>query len=1154
MEVLSVTGGVMRAVSGLRAAAQRQSIEKETRHRMNDIRRFLMAFSVPIQDSAPHIYISSLPFSPRGSELRIEGTEEHIHALKVTRGLDETYPGLPRILQGHQHQVRAVAFSPDGSRIVSGSADMKIRLWDAETGQPLGEPLRGHQDWVTAVAFSPDGSRIVSGSGDKTLRLWDAETGQPLGEPLRGHQDSVTAVAFSPDGSRITIRLWDAETGQPLGEPLRGHQDWVRAVAFSPDGSRIVSGSGDKTIRLWDAETGQPLGEPLRGHQDWVWAVAFSPDGSRIVSGSDDKTLRLWDAETGQPLGEPLRGHQDSVTAVAFSPDGSRIVSGSDDKTIRLWDAETGQPLGEPLRGHQHWVTAVAFSPDGSRIVSGSDDKTLRLWDAETGQPLGEPPRSSRLGHCCRISPDGSRIVSGSATRGHQDSVTAVAFSPDGSRIVSGSHDKTIRLWDAETGQPLGEPLRGHQDSVSAVAFLPDGSRIVSGSHDKTIRLWDAETGQPLGGPLRGHQDSISTVAFSADGSRIVSGSIDKTIRLWDAETGQPLGEPLRGHQGWVMAVAFSPDGSRIISGSLDKTIRLWDAETGQSLGEPLHGHPARISPRSFSPDWEVATNESLFNESPSLQSLHQPGPDLYWHNPSRTPLVRYTTSVTFIRLFDTTGTLRGTTFASAHTDTPPRSMSRSKIEDLGFLELVPSIDPVVDIVAIHGLGGHREETWTTDGGILWLRDLLPSALPNARVLTYGYDADTRSRECVSTQTIRQHADGFAKALARKRTADPRRPVIFIAHNLGGIIVKWALVICHNQNLASKGDLRDILVSTHGVLFFGTPHSGMDNTLLETINRLASMYMKTTDGILKDLREHSSELATIQSLYVEASEKIASVFFCEEYKTPVDRKRQRLNVPHHSAIIPGDRNAPAVTLHSDHGNLVRFPTVDNDNYQTVLHYLSEYFVSARQAVHEKWLTEDGLRLVAKGNSIFPNTVDPPVDMSVLFQLPMVAFAPSSVHNPCLKGTRAAVLDTISKWANDDSTEKPIFWLCDIAGSGKSTVAMSAGRHGGSRVLGGAFFSPWQGTRSTYPRAWAPIAEVVKRNPALLRSSFDEQFRILITGPSASKRHTIIVIDAIDECKSGRQKKELVETSAAAQESNNLRIFITSRPDLSSKRF
>ena len=333
--------------------------------------------------------------------------------------------------------------------------------------------VAGHADRVHNAAFSPDGKRIVTASADKTARLWDAETGKPIGEPLAGHADQVLSAAFSPDGKRIvtaswdkTARLWDAETGKPIGEPLAGHADRVSRAEFSPDGKRIVTASLDKTARLWDAETGKPIGEPLAGHAESVFSAAFSPDGKRIVTASLDKTARLWDAETGKPIGEPLAGHAESVSKAEFSPDGKRIVTVSLDKTARLWDAETGKPIGEPL-GHAAQVYRAAFSPDGKRIVTASLDKTARLWDAETGKPIGEP------------------------LAGHADRVLRAEFSPDGKRIVTASWDKTARLWDAETGKPIGQPLAGHTESVLSAAFSPDGKRIVTASWDRTARLWE---------------------------------------------------------------------------------------------------------------------------------------------------------------------------------------------------------------------------------------------------------------------------------------------------------------------------------------------------------------------------------------------------------------------------------------------------------------------------------------------------------------------------------------------------------------------------------------------------------------------------------------------------------------------------------------
>ncbi|QRV96323.1 Vegetative incompatibility protein HET-E-1 [Ceratobasidium sp. AG-Ba] len=183
------------------------------------------------------------------------------------------------------------------------------------------------------------------------------------------------------------------------------------------------------------------------------------------------------------------------------------------------------------------------------------------------------------------------------------NAIECVALSPDGAYIVSGSWDKTVRIWDSRTGQPVGQPLHGHTQYVTSVAYSPDGAYILSGSDDRTVRIWDSRTGQPVGQPLHGHTDTVTSVAYSPDGAYIVSGSGDETVRIWDSRTGQPVGQPLRGHTGAVNSVAYSPDGAYIVSGSEDRTVRIWDSRTGQPVGQPLHGHTRGVNSVAYSPD-----------------------------------------------------------------------------------------------------------------------------------------------------------------------------------------------------------------------------------------------------------------------------------------------------------------------------------------------------------------------------------------------------------------------------------------------------------------------------------------------------------------------------------------------------------------------
>jgi WD40 repeat protein/serine/threonine protein kinase len=522
-----------------------------------------------------------------------------------------------RTFHGHTNAVTSVAVSRDGRRIVSGSQDQTVRVWDAATGQ---ETLthRWHTSGVTCVAVSRDGRGLVSGGNDQTVRVWDAATGQEA-LTLNGHANGVASVAFSPDGMRIasggndqTVRVWDAATGQEA-LTLLGHARPVTCVAFSPDGTRVVSSSFDKTVKVWNATTGQEA-LSLKGHTGLVFCVAVSPDGRRLVSGSKDKTVRVWDAATGREA-LTLLGHTDPVRSVAFSLDGQRIGSGSWDKTVKVWDAAHGQEvltIRDDTGGGG--MASVAFSPDGQNIVGCGPDSTVKVWDVAAGKEILTPNRHGIS--CLALSGDGQRIVSGSADstvmvwdtvtgkepltlRGPTNAILCVAVSGDGRRVVSGGHDKTVNVWDAATGHET-LTLRGHTNAVNSVAVSPDGTRIVSGSYDQAVKVWDAATGQEAL-TLKGHTGSVNCVAFSPDGRRLASGSWDKTVKVWDAATGQEL-LTLSGHTGGVMSVAFSPDGRRLASGGFDQTVRAWDTATGRET-LTLLGHTDVVRSVAYSPD-----------------------------------------------------------------------------------------------------------------------------------------------------------------------------------------------------------------------------------------------------------------------------------------------------------------------------------------------------------------------------------------------------------------------------------------------------------------------------------------------------------------------------------------------------------------------
>jgi WD40 repeat protein len=261
---------------------------------------------------------------------------------------------LTATLSPHDGPLFDAAFSRDG-RIATASANGTAQIWD---GVDRTRILTGHSKAIWALAFSPDGKRLVTASTDKTAIVWDVDSGKPALPPLKGHSNEVRSVTFSPDGKTIltgsrdnTARLWDADTGQPIVKQTDFgiHDGTVRSVAFSHDGSRILTASADGWVKIWDAGTGRLLKNFLASDDGPVGIhdAVFSPDEMRIVTATEDGSVRVWEAATGKQIGEIVAANPDDMWTVAFNPSGDRIVTASADKTARIWRTLDPQQLAD---------------------------------------------------------------------------------------------------------------------------------------------------------------------------------------------------------------------------------------------------------------------------------------------------------------------------------------------------------------------------------------------------------------------------------------------------------------------------------------------------------------------------------------------------------------------------------------------------------------------------------------------------------------------------------------------------------------------------------------------------------------------------------------------------------------------------------------
>ena len=560
-------------------------------------------------------------------------------------------PALRNTFTGHSETVTAVTCTVVDGRpvVISGDQGGEIRMWNLESGRPIGTPIDGHRRGVTSLTCTVVEGRplLVSGGNDYCARIWDLTTGRPVGNPLTGHEGPGVAVActernglpvaVTTGGNDATLYVWDLMTQGLVDRGFTGpasRRDVVNhlghVACLEMNGRQVVvSGKLDGTVQAWDLITLEPVGTPFHaeGLAGMDSMACTSLDGRPVflTSGAEPRTTLIRDLETGTPLGAPLPGTVVDC-AVREGLPSMAVLQGS--QGARVWDLQTRTPSGPPLPcSLDVRFQEAAFARlhgDLVLVTSGPShqaDGVVQVWDLN---PLELPAPSSAAGPPAESPHDGAISVAcgmrlgrpvvaicrrfGSVhlwdpTSGH-DSEEALGYDAsavtstmvNGRRtIVIGGRDGSLQAIDLRTGRPLlNVHTQAHRGPVWVVrcAVLDDRTIAVTKGADRAVWVWELGHGPLRGREITGHGSEVGALACTTvNGASIAVTEDNGLLRFWDLRNGALRGSTTEPHGHNVAAIACTTlqGAPVVVSSGFDGTIRTWKlADRGTPIGAPL--------------------------------------------------------------------------------------------------------------------------------------------------------------------------------------------------------------------------------------------------------------------------------------------------------------------------------------------------------------------------------------------------------------------------------------------------------------------------------------------------------------------------------------------------------------------------------------
>ena len=555
-----------------------------------------------------------------------------IHNLKLMEVEDD--------LGKHDGDVRCMVLVPDNKRLISGSNDTTIKIWNIKDNILI-KTVRAHGKPVTCLAINSVGSKLYSGSEDETIQMWDMRrykrmavldgSGTQSIQDLVINEDNTRIFSVSNDSNDQSVRIWDIEDSKQY--PFcQGHYKEMMRIELTPDGKQMVSCSKDFNIIIWDLKDGKQKAK-LKGHNWFVMSVAVTSDGAKLVSCTYNSNVRIWDLKKQVCIAS--LNIDTSCWFVTMGPDDKEFILACCDSSIRIYDIETKHLKKKFDDGHNSAVYRVYMTPDKNKLVSCGDDQLIIVWDYHKTEVL--------------------QII-----EGHSEKVFSLALVKSGAdlKIVSGSSDKTVRVWNIKTGAQECI-IKGFPGTISDIIVTPDHKKLVMGCYGKslyaldftkinnkeyelsymkneirtfegvdfkindtlitpdektvyaagdlTIGMWNFQTGKKER-TIEGFSAEITREIISPNKKLVIFATTDNYVTVWSFKKGFLLKDLY--HTKEITSLIMTSDGQRIITASKDKTIAIFDLKAKKVISR-LKGHSAPVNALGVTANEEILLSAS---------------------------------------------------------------------------------------------------------------------------------------------------------------------------------------------------------------------------------------------------------------------------------------------------------------------------------------------------------------------------------------------------------------------------------------------------------------------------------------------------------------------------------------------------------------